>query len=217
MKKRRTVKNNSVKKIATPSVNSSAKSATPKSPANDAKMEKILIENLISLQKVMVNLSEKFNKIGTQMERLLNLFEDSAKALAKKEFDMSKEEKEHKKILDQIDNLLEQNKTIARSLALMHEVTHGGEVEPEYPQPMQMPIIAQPPQQRPMPAPAHFPKFQPPMQQGFSGQAPVMQTGMPNKEEYQKSISVHREQTPLQQKMPLAEPTELYAGEEGNA
>jgi hypothetical protein len=81
----------------------------------------ILVENFVSLQKVMVNLSAKFDSLTTQISKLLGLFEISAKALAEKDVDVEKNNRENTKILEKIDNIMEQNKTIARGLTLMHD------------------------------------------------------------------------------------------------
>ena len=89
--------------------------------SSEVKVEKILIENFVALQKVMTNLSIKFNNLATQISKLLELFEISAKALAEKDFSLEKETNENKKIIEKIDNLLEQNKIIARGLTLLHE------------------------------------------------------------------------------------------------
>jgi len=87
----------------------------------DARTEKILIENFVALQKVMTHLSERFDNLSSQISKMLNLFEISAKALAEKDFGAEKEEKELKKVADKLDGLLEQNKVIARGLTLLHE------------------------------------------------------------------------------------------------
>jgi len=87
---------------------------------NESNTEKILIENFVSLQKVMTNLSIKFDNLTKQISKLLELFEISAKALAEKDFDLEKPGKD-KKIIEKIDNLLNQNKIIAQGLTLMHE------------------------------------------------------------------------------------------------
>jgi len=89
--------------------------------SDDVKVEKILVENFVSLQKVMTNLSVKFDSLTNQISKLLELFEISAKSLAKKDFDLEKENKDSKKIVEKIDNLLDQNKIIARGLTLIHE------------------------------------------------------------------------------------------------
>jgi hypothetical protein len=87
-------------------------------PANygEMKMERILIENFVSLQKVMTNLAVKFDNLSGQISKLLELFEISAKTLAEKG-SLS----EDKKITDKLDSLIEQNKVIARGIALIHE------------------------------------------------------------------------------------------------
>ena len=83
--------------------------------------EKILIENFIALQKVNTNLAIKFDKLTNQISSLLELFEISAKTLAEKDFDLRKDNEENKQMIGKIDNLLEQNRTIARGVALIHE------------------------------------------------------------------------------------------------
>jgi hypothetical protein len=84
-------------------------------------VENILIENFVSLQKVMVNLSVKFDNLTNQISKLLELFEISAKALAEKDFEVEKNNKENAKILERIEDVLEQNKTIAKGITFMHD------------------------------------------------------------------------------------------------
>jgi hypothetical protein len=86
----------------------------------DKKVEQILIENFVSLQKVMTNLAVKFDNLSGQISKLLDLFEISAKTLAEKDYS-SEEGKSDKKIAEKLDNVLEQNKIIARGVALLHE------------------------------------------------------------------------------------------------
>jgi uncharacterized protein YllA (UPF0747 family) len=89
--------------------------------SSEVKVEKILVENFVSLQKVMTNLSVKFDSLTSQISKLLELFEISAKSLAQKDFGAEKGYKDEKKIIEKIDNLAEQNKTIARGLTLIHD------------------------------------------------------------------------------------------------
>jgi hypothetical protein len=89
--------------------------------AKDKKVEKMLVENFVSLQEVITNLSIKFDGLSNQLSQLLDLFETSAKTLAKKDFNLEKENQETKEILGKIDNLFEQNKVIARGLTALHE------------------------------------------------------------------------------------------------
>lgn len=80
-------------------------------------VEKILVENFVSLQKVMTNLAVKFDNLSDQISKLLQLFEISAKAMAEKGYSIG----EDKKILEKLDSLLEHNKVIAKGIALLHE------------------------------------------------------------------------------------------------
>ncbi|MDP3992407.1 MAG: hypothetical protein U1B79_01440 [Candidatus Pacearchaeota archaeon] len=94
----------------------------------EIKVERALIENFIGLQRVMVNLSAKFESLSSQISKLLDLFEISAKALAKKEFSSSGGENlEAKRIMEKLDNLSQQAGLIGRGLSLIHEVRTEGE------------------------------------------------------------------------------------------
>lgn len=90
-------------------------------PESKVKVESLLIENFVSLQKVMVNLSSKFDTLSSRISKLLDIFEISAKALAEKDFSLEKDTKDTEKILKRVDNLAEQNKIIARGLTLMND------------------------------------------------------------------------------------------------
>ncbi len=87
---------------------------------NNENLEKKLIENFVSLQKVMVNLSVKFDELSKNISKLLELFELSASALAKKDINFTKPMDEEK-IMGKLNAILDQNKIIARGMALMGE------------------------------------------------------------------------------------------------
>ncbi len=101
-------------------------------------MNEILIENFISLQKVMTNFAVKFEGLSTQISKLLELFEISAKALAEKDYSLG-ENKEDKKVVEKLDSLLQQNKIIAKGIALLHESNYSQpeQVKQEYFSPQQ--------------------------------------------------------------------------------
>ena len=82
-------------------------------------LNRALIENFVSLQKVMTNLAIKFDKLSDNISTLLQLFEISAKSFAEKQ-GISSTEKD-REFLNKINMLLEQNKTIAKGLTLMEE------------------------------------------------------------------------------------------------
>ena len=88
----------------------------------EIKVEKALIENFIGLQKVMVNLSVKFDELSKQISKLLTLFEISAKSLAQKDFQKEKKDKETKQILEKLDKISEHSGLIGKGLALIHDI-----------------------------------------------------------------------------------------------
>ncbi len=132
--KKKTAKKKVIKKHHKPQITQSM---------GEVKVERILVQNFVSLQKVMTNLSVKIDQLTTKTSKLLDLFELSAKALAEKNFDVirpetHKEDKNSKKILEKMDKMLDQNKTIAKGLTLMHEkepepVFHPKQVPKRFP------------------------------------------------------------------------------------
>lgn len=89
--------------------------------SGQSNIEKSLIENFVAIQRVIVNLSVKIDNLTGQISKLLELFEISAKALAERNFQIG-DNRNNAKIAEKIDTLLDQNKTIARGLTLMHEL-----------------------------------------------------------------------------------------------
>lgn len=80
---------------------------------------KELAKNLVQLQKVHVDLAEKFDGLSKQISELLSLFEMAAKSFAQHPANQVLEK--DTEFLDKIDKLLEQNKTIAKGLTMMEE------------------------------------------------------------------------------------------------
>ena len=132
----------------------------------EEKLEAKLIENLVELQKVHTHLVERFDKLSTQIENLLALFEMSARQLASQPGMVATER--DKEFLDKVDKLLDQNKIIAKGLTIMEdrirERVYGAPVKPATPAqptpaPQQAPQQAPPqPQSMPMPQPFPAPK-----------------------------------------------------------
>jgi hypothetical protein len=101
--------------------------------------EKILIENFIDIQKVMTNLIIKMDNLSGQMSKLLGLFENSAKSLSEKGY---LETKTDPKIIEKLNNLTEQNKVIAKGVAMLYEKNNSEEennFERNIPAPQYMP------------------------------------------------------------------------------
>ena len=98
-----------------------------KKALNKKEIEQILVDNFTNLQKVLTNLSIKFDELSTNMSKLLQLFEISAKSFAEKysnknpEEVVNKSQQTDKEYLNKLDSLLDQNKTIAKGIMLMEE------------------------------------------------------------------------------------------------
>lgn len=98
----------------------------------DRVLEKLLIENFISMQKVMSALTFKFDNLSKQIEGLLTLFEDSAKAVAEKEInlELKGDTKKQEEVLEKLKLLLDQNKLIAKGITLVHENSNSTKESP---------------------------------------------------------------------------------------
>jgi len=99
----------------------------------EIKIDKALTDNFIALQKIMVNLSTKFDNLSNQISKLLELFEISAKSLARTDFEGDEKNKDIKTVLEKLDNISQQAGLIGRGLALIHETSS----EKEQPIPLQ--------------------------------------------------------------------------------
>lgn len=82
-------------------------------------INRTLVQNFVGLQKIMTDLVMKLDSVSNQMIQLLNIFETSAKTLAEKG-GMQKERMIDKQILEKIEGLIDQNKTIARGVSMLH-------------------------------------------------------------------------------------------------
>lgn len=86
-------------------------------------MQEMLIDNFVGLQRAMTNMSIKFEGLSEQMRKLLEIFELSAKNFVTQNSSGDSD----KDVLDKINSLLEQNKTIAKGLVLLEEKLRGRE------------------------------------------------------------------------------------------
>ncbi len=82
-------------------------------------LEDKILQSLIDLQKVHLDVAEKFDKLSQQITNLLALFEMTARSFASQP-QMQGVEKD-KEFLEKIDKLLDQNKLLAKGLTLMEE------------------------------------------------------------------------------------------------
>lgn len=112
----------------------------------EIKVEKALMDNFIGLQKVMVNLSSKFDNLANQISKLLELFEISARAMAVKDFSAEKENKESKQIIEKLDKISEHAGLIGKGLVLIHEAGQGLSPPPPEPEIKRAPLTRELPE-----------------------------------------------------------------------
>ena len=89
----------------------------PKKLSN-REIQMALIENFVAMQRVLTNLTAKFDTLSDNISKLLMLFELAAKNFLRREEAGMSEEKD---VLKKLDILLDQNKTIAKGLTLIEE------------------------------------------------------------------------------------------------
>ncbi len=94
-----------------------------------------LIDNFIQLQKVLTNLSLKFDELSSNISRLLQLFELSAKNFAEKSDGKSSVDHD---FLKKLDALLDQNKVISKGIMMMEEKVRN-RMEPNIMKPRPVP------------------------------------------------------------------------------
>lgn len=120
-------------------------------PSQETKLDKVLVENFVSLQRVLTNLAVNLDNLSNKISKLLDLFEISAKALAEKDFEV---QEDNKYLVEKLDNLIGQNKILAKGMALMHERMPREQFPvpiPTMPPPQQIPQpIQSPPQMQQM-------------------------------------------------------------------
>jgi hypothetical protein len=113
-------------------------------------IEKVMLENFVEIQKVMVDLSMKLGDLTLKISSLLDLFENTARSMSKKDF-----EGDNKEITKKIDSLLEQNKTIAKGVSMMYENSPTGEQQ----KPVQKPAYPSSVQRTPGFSPQRFKQY----------------------------------------------------------
>jgi hypothetical protein len=140
------------KKKAKGKISVSSTSSESPSFKSSSGMDKMMMENLISLQRVIVNLSVKLDSLADKISKLLELFEISAKSLAERGIDYENY-KGNKELSQKVNSLFEQNKTIAKGLTMMYE--RGPESSGMQEQgPSRAPMPSFPSQQEVQPAPS---------------------------------------------------------------
>jgi len=94
------------------------KKPTIKKFTSRSNIDQALIDNFVNLQKVLTNLTVKFDELSGNISKLLQLFELSAKSFADKPLKQSDVDGE---FLKKLDSLLDQNKVISKGIMLMED------------------------------------------------------------------------------------------------
>ena len=97
------------------------KKSRPKAKKKKASplIPKALISNFVGLQKVQADLALKINALTNQISELLKLFETTAKTFAENPAVLTSER--DKEFLDKINQLLEQDKIIAKGVVYIED------------------------------------------------------------------------------------------------
>lgn len=114
----------------------------PKTSSSTERLNSILVENFVNLQKAVTNLTVKFDNLADNLSKLLQLFEISARSFSEKLATTMPELEKDREFLDKLNKLLDQNKTIAKGLTLMEEKIRErvyGTHQPAQPQQQSMP------------------------------------------------------------------------------
>jgi len=122
------------------------------------KLNMMLVENFVSIQKALVNTTQKLEDLSIQISKLLQLFELSAKSFIGKVDEKVADMEKDQEFLTKLNALLDQNKLIAKGLTLMEENIRD-RVSSHYPtqQPQQRVMTPYKPQFAPQP---QYPNFE---------------------------------------------------------
>jgi len=94
----------------------STKSTKPSSKGYE-KTIRLLIENNVMLQGKLVNLTSSIDGMNKQMGKILHLIEIASTDFSKKE----SEGEGHENLIEKLESLINQNKTIAKGLILLEK------------------------------------------------------------------------------------------------
>jgi hypothetical protein len=95
---------------------------TDAKPISQKQIQIMLVENFVKMQHVLANLTVKFDLLSDNISKMMHLIEVSAKTFVEKQ-QLEKEVLTHgdKDLLEKLDSLMDQNKTIAKGLTLVEE------------------------------------------------------------------------------------------------
>ena len=118
-----------------------AKKEVEKNPISRKELDQALLNNFVNLQKVLTNMTNKFDQLSNNLSRLLQLFELSAKSFAGKPAKIPGIDED---FIKKLESLLEQNKLISKGITMMEERVRGrASPSPIPPRPLRPPFEQQ--------------------------------------------------------------------------
>ena len=104
---------------------------SPRHYANMGDVKEEVIRNFLNLQDVLSKVAVKLDNLSTNIEKLLNLFAQTAKSFQET---LPEHHQDHE-LLETMKTMLEQNKIIAKSLSIIEERTRQpqSQSQPQYP------------------------------------------------------------------------------------
>lgn len=82
-------------------------------------MTEMMLENLITTQKLLAKTLTELKEVNKKISELHGIFQESSKMIKEKE--IVKQLEPRSQLIDKFDELMEQNRTIARGLLLLEK------------------------------------------------------------------------------------------------
>lgn len=108
------------------------KKTTKSSGTSMDKALKLLIENNVALQKVLTDVSGDMKDLTKEVGKLLEVFKEAGKTFGEEKAVDDIRKDEEKALIPKLDELIDQNKTIAKGLILLESVLKEREKPKEF-------------------------------------------------------------------------------------
>lgn len=94
------------------------KKARKTSPKRSKEMQ-LLVENNVKLQGVLADVSVELKSLTKEITKLLGVFQEAGKTFGEEKAVEDVEEEKQRDLIPKLDNLIDQNKAIAKALILL--------------------------------------------------------------------------------------------------
>jgi len=79
----------------------------------------IVIENNIALQKIVIDLASEMKKISREVSEMLDMFKEATKSISSEKTESEIKKSDMDELKNKIEELVEQNKIIAKGILLL--------------------------------------------------------------------------------------------------